>query len=447
MSEFDDQIRETLRAHAERVHDTPAPAELTDGVLRRERRHRRALTGALVVSLFAGPVLGFVAGRGRPEATAKEATKTHAVKSSRGVVIHDDKVPTLSGDVASAPASSGGTASLKLPESTVSGGAMAVASAPALIYGTGYGEPLARFFDRDANGVKVRVFHADVAAPTTAGPPWWQPAEWCFPSGVVQADVSTDTMVGIANGSVFTTRKNGTLGGSLSLAGVSEGDSRRILVAQSTTPVASIRVTFPGGATDVMAPVDGVAVLVGDAHVTQEQFNNGLGDMKAHLQSLDASGAIVAETDAALYGGDYVDGSDQSCYGPQSLPQPGAEQPADPAAARAEIASHFGGPAGTKKVGDVLGNLDDPRGMEDVWNQLITGPFGKEAQAAETIFRDLVFLSPTRAAVQYDVHIPNYTDFNGRFAEYVLVDGTWKETRESLCRDISLAGITCPPLQ
>ena len=47
--------------------------------------------------------------------------------------------------------------------------------------------------------------------------------------------------------------------------------------------------------------------------------------------------------------------------------------------------------------------------------------------------------------MQYDVHIPDYTDFTNRFAEYVLVDGTWKETRESLCRDIALAGVTCPP--
>ncbi len=307
-----------------------------------------------------------------------------------------------------------------------------------------YGVEMARFFDRDAGNAKVRVYHAEIETPVSAGPPWWQPADYCFPNGVVQADVSTDDIVGIVSGSTYASYKDTSLGGSLGIAGVAEQAPHWIAIAQSTADVATIRVTFPGGGTDEMKPVDGVAVLVAPAAVNDDQLVNDVEGLKAHAQSLDRSGAVVAEADLSLYGG-YLGMSDPGCSAPQELPAPGAEQPADPEAARAEIASHFGGAGGASKVSDILGNLDDPRGMEETWNELLNGPFAEQAKKAETQFRDLVFLSATRAAVQYDVHIPDYMDFDNRFAEYVLIDGQWKETRESLCRDIALAGVTCPP--
>ena len=33
--------------------------------------------------------------------------------------------------------------------------------------------------------------------------------------------------------------------------------------------------------------------------------------------------------------------------------------------------------------------------------------------------------------------------FANRFGEVVLVDGTWKVTRESMCQDFALASVQC----
>ena len=61
-------------------------------------------------------------------------------------------------------------------------------------------------------------------------------------------------------------------------------------------------------------------------------------------------------------------------------------------------------------------------------------------------FDNLVFLSPTKAAIQYEIDIPNYAAgaFSNRFNEANLVDGKWKLARYGWCNDVSLAGVQCP---
>ena len=57
---------------------------------------------------------------------------------------------------------------------------------------------------------------------------------------------------------------------------------------------------------------------------------------------------------------------------------------------------------------------------------------------------DVVFETATRAAVKYHWDVPGYgMSFYNRFGEVVLVDGTWKVTRESMCQDFALASVQC----
>lgn len=447
MSELDDRIRRSLHRQSERVSIEPEPEDLTDRFARRERTRTRALTAALLLALLAGPTLGFIAGRGGGDTTRDGVARPRTGDDDRDkvVIAPDGDVPKLAPDAALAGAGGAETAPRSTTESFSTG---------QVIVGPGYGgyygaQRLAKFFNRDAGAVKIRAFRADIDAPITAGPPWWEPAEWCFPNGIVQADVSSDDMVGIATGSVYAQRRDSSVGGTLSVIGIAEGAPQWVLVAQSTSDAATLRARFPGGGTDEMAPVDGMAVLVAPAAVTAEFFSNRLPDERATIEALDAGGTAVATADIGLwvdgFGLGLEDGSGQeSCYGPQQLPPPGEEQPADSAAARAEIEAGYGRPTSEVTMEERLAGLDDPRGMEDVWDELLNGSFAEQVRNARSVVRDIVFLSATRAAVQYDVEIPNYTSFPNRFAEHVFVDGRWKLTRESLCRDISLAGVVCP---
>lgn len=54
------------------------------------------------------------------------------------------------------------------------------------------------------------------------------------------------------------------------------------------------------------------------------------------------------------------------------------------------------------------------------------------------------FVSPTQAVVLYDL-----ADANGRWPDRIggakLVDGAWKVARATVCNDLTLGGVQCPP--
>jgi hypothetical protein len=64
---------------------------------------------------------------------------------------------------------------------------------------------------------------------------------------------------------------------------------------------------------------------------------------------------------------------------------------------------------------------------------------------ASVRFDDLVFTAPDEAWVQYDIVIGAAPQFTDRFGQMRLIDGRWLVTTETYCRDVSLAGVECPP--
>ena len=148
----------------------------------------------------------------------------------------------------------------------------------------------------------------------------------------MQADVSNDDMVGIGSGSVYAELRDGAVvGGSLTAIGVSEGSAKWVAVVQAPKDAAKVRATFPGGATDEMEPVDGVAVLVGAADIAPDDstyFNE-----TAQLEAFDGSGGSLGTGKASFGGysmGAYainVEPGANDCVAPQELPAPGPEQP------------------------------------------------------------------------------------------------------------------------
>ena len=440
MREFDDRIRRALDAQASRVTAEPEPAELTDRIARRERRRTRTLSAALVLALFAGPTLGFVAGRG------DGGTDTASSEQS-----DDDIVVDEAGDRPTIVAGGSGGFGNAAASPELAGGFDAGAGLPqrAVLSAGYYGDQrLARAFVRDAAGARIRVFRADVATPDSAGPPWWEPPAWCYASGYVQADVSNDDAVGIVSGSVYSAFREGVVGGSLGVFGIAEGAPMWVAVAQGTGDVASIRATFPGGASDEMEVVDGVAVLVGAAalDVGDEPW-----DETATLEAFSASGTSLGSVTAGLYGAHAVwfaieDSFPGECSAPQELPPPGPEQPVDvEATGQAVTAAFLTAHGANDEAQDVqMAAIDDPTGFPELWEELATGTFAAQVNAAVVGVDDVVFQSATLAAIKYHWDVPGYgTSFYNRFGEVRLVDGAWKVTRATLCRDFALAGTAC----
>jgi hypothetical protein len=323
------------------------------------------------------------------------------------------------------------------------------------------GGALGHAFDRDVNGTKIRVYRAAIELPTVDGPSWWTPPKWCFPNGTVQADVSNDAIVGLGRGSLYPELRDANVGGSLTLIGLAEQHPMWVAVVQAPKDAARVRATFAGGATDEMAPVDGLAVLVGaasaDSTYTTPQAQS------AAVEAFDGNGASLGRGEATLYGFalaygaaaaagglDTPTSSDTAqCAAPTTLPPPGTEQPADPAAARAAIERLYGHGYDEITMDERLARIDDPSGMREVFEQLQSGPYGSVVEGSTVVLKDLVFLSPTRAAVLTDTQVPTYPAgaFANQVGEVVLVAGTWKNTRATVCAALENggSGVSCPP--
>jgi hypothetical protein len=435
MSELDDRIRQSLDRRAASLSERPDLDALNDRIARRDRRRMRATSIALVMALVAGPLVGFLAGR---SGTGGVAQSDVATGSDDGVTLEQSgSLPTITFG-----SPGGGT------------GAMDANADTGLAAVSGASVPLAKAFNREVDGATVRVFRAAVEEQPFDGPSWQQPPAYCVTSGYVQADVSTDDAVGIAANSLYAELRDGRVAGSYSAIGVAEGAPLWVVIAQAPGGAASVRATFPGGHTDAMEPIDGVAVLVAPAAIDAGDTTAEL-TADIQLEALDADGGSLGTSTASFSASwltylsgelpDAVVAPGQSladCYPTQQLPPPGEEQPADPAAARAEIEGLFGIPFSERTDEERVADIDDPTGMLEMYERLRNSSFASDVAGSRTVLEDVVFLSATRAATRYHTELPGRS-INNEYGEVVFVDGRWKVTRASVCQAVSLAGVSC----
>jgi hypothetical protein len=215
----------------------------------------------------------------------------------------------------------------------------------------------------------------------------------------------------------------------------SDADAPWVVIAQVPANAMIVRAV-----SDAMAPVGGIAVLVGHGRPPLTSAN-------VSVEALDASGAIVARGDAFV-GDAYIPAS-TDCGLPEGLPPSGHEQPADPAAARRAIVdvfdgaygSHFSDTAAFEKA------FDDARGFSTIVDSVrrSTDPIVKAAVVAKFTVDEIVFLSPTRAALSYHIDIGSAHNIGEtRYTEANLIDGSWKLSRYGVCADVPMIGMRCP---
>ena len=456
MNDFEDELRSRLATRASGVSVESDWADLTDRMGRNARRVSRALFLALALTLCVSAVAVVIAvhsathgsraatpiGKPRPTSPVDRVTVTHAavptISAANGQSLASSKVLVGSPNNRSGPLDGRQTQLSPL----INGGTQSSGTAWGPYVGPYAPISMARVFTRTtAAGVTIRAFRANVApASAVQGPPWWTPPGWCYPNGYVQADMSDDAVAGVGFAPLFAAQQNGSkIGATLSVIGQNEQAVRWIVIAQGPTEAAMLRASFPDGSRDAMAPVGGVAVLVGHGKPDPK-------DAKVTVAALDTSGATIAtRTIAAL--AEPVP-YDAGCTAPQKLPAPGAHQPVDAATARQAVIDTFNN-AYAKGVNDdaTFAYFDDSHGFADIMAKLRTGTFKEQVRTAVLKLDDLVFLSPTEAAVEYEIDIPNYgtPSFAPRFNEAHLIDGRWKLARQGFCNDVGLAGVECPP--
>lgn len=421
MSEHDEVdafLRRTARAHdavepvsATEASSRPAPKGRWASPVRTDRR-APVLAAAVVLALVAGCVVGFAAGR-------SSAPKVRAT------------VATRDGSTQVAPA----------PASSVVGSSAAADS----FAGNGVSQSLTSLFRRTtADGVTIRTFSggavyavpaiavptcppgADCAAVGGSGGVNQSTCAGSQPASSVVLEVSTDEAVSQGGAAVY------DLGGQPGVVrsqmgfGGPEGAPAQVSAVQVDPAATDVRATWPDGFVDHMAPADGWAVL---AHKS--------GDVPSiTVTAGDGSTHPVATFSA---------GPPQPCQSPApALPPVGAEQPDDPAGAKADITTAYQTVFTHDTDKTERGKyVEDAEALQPIGDQA-TSNFPEAASTITVDIGDIVFTSPTEAALQFTLNYTGGAEFGQQIGYARLIDGTWKIGRETMCMVYGWAGATCP---
>jgi hypothetical protein len=129
------------------------------------------------------------------------------------------------------------------------------------------------------------------------------------------------------------------------------------------------------------------------------------------------------------------------------LPKPDGPPPADEDRARDEVTEAFEvAYAGAGTAEERLSRIDDSEGLEELRQQVLVDfpltPLDELSARVEKVR----FLNRKTAAVRYTIVLPGYSipEFPNRIGRAVLVGRTWKVTRQTLCNDLTLGGVSCP---
>lgn len=132
---------------------------------------------------------------------------------------------------------------------------------------------------------------------------------------------------------------------------------------------------------------------------------------------------------------------------PPTLPEPDGPPPAEEARAREDVIAAFTvTSAGTSTDEERLARVDDSEGLAELRRQvLVHFPQAPLDQISARV-EEVRFLNRRTAAVRYAIVLPGYSipEFPNRIGRAVLVGDTWKVTRETVCADLLLGGVTCP---
>jgi hypothetical protein len=436
MSDFERELRRGMSDRAAAVAPVADLEDLVERIARDRSRQRRVSAFVLALVLVVGPIAGFTVARASNGSPAQSAQRVSRSKST--VVPKPRFAPSPLPELKTTPNTQKADA-LSVDRAVGSVGTRTQAR----LLGPSQPLSLGRMFARTAgDGLQLRVYGARVPS-DSSGPPWWNASPTCFPNRIVQVDASNALIAATTQAYLYATPRNGLVA-TVQVVGTNEQSPVWVLVVQAAKGTTA-RATFPGGSSDSSALDGGVAVLghavVGGAGAAT------LPQQKVHVEILDSHGSVVS--DASVAEGDNPTLDDPTprpeCIAPTTLPAPGAEQPADVAAATAGVSQAFTDAySGTSTVAVREAAIDDPSGVDAVYAELERGSFAQQVNTAEPHVRDVVFLSATTAAVRYDIVIPNYSDFNGQLGEAVFTGGRWKITRRTFCAAVSLAIVTCP---
>jgi len=309
------------------------------------------------------------------------------------------------------------------------------------------GQPMTPVFDRVTDdGYTLRAHLGepwDVSYET--GGVGWQPAPWCYESAQIRVALGGDGVIDVGSVPWYREPYNGRAVSIVSL-GALDGTPRWVVVAQTPPGTTAVSVTFGDGSTDTTSPQNDIAVLTVPGHMPVEVDEGGgtylVNATPAYEIAFESPNGTIAQDSDSVGNWDDPEFRASCEPPPPALPDPG-EQPADPAAAEAEIVAAMTALYDSTVLLDQEGGyLDDATGIADARAQVAEGSYSNEASTSVAVVEELVFTSPTEAWFRYRIDTAGI-GLTNRYGIAVDVDGAWKITRSTICQDLSMAGGDC----
>lgn len=309
------------------------------------------------------------------------------------------------------------------------------------------GQSMSPVFDRVTDDGYILRAHLGEPWDNSYGPEidGWQPPPWCYESAQIRVALGGNGVIDVGSVPWYREPYNGRAVSVVGL-GVVDGAPRWVVVAQTPPGTTGVTVTFADGSTDTTSPQNDIAVLTVSSQMPAEVDEGGtpyLVNMPpAYEITFDGpTGTIAQDSDAV---GNWQDPEFRaSCEPPPpALPDAG-EQPADPAAAEAEIVAAMTALYDSSVLlDDDAVYLDDATGVGAARDQVAEGSYSTEATSSVAVVEELVFTSPNEAWFRYRIDTDGL-GLTNRYGVAVLVDGAWKITRSTLCQDMAMAGGDC----
>jgi hypothetical protein len=431
MTDLEDRLRRHLAEQAGTAQPRADLDDLTRRLARGDGRRRAVAAIGVCAALLVGGIGGFAIGRSDADDPGDDVVAaedpTAEVPAPDATTTPPDAAPVDPTPLTTVPATTIPVTGVGVGRDTGAGG---------------FGPPWAMSLvttRTTPTGDVLRLYQQPPWTPGDDGNPFWDAPATCVSVSAVTAEWSVDAAVGMTSATVFQEPRDGLVA-TAAPVGVAEGVPTIVVIAQVGADVQEVTATFPGGAIDAAAPVGGMAVLAAPVP--------GL-DPEAGYEGDDLGVVVATDTgivDDSVVAYGYDERAMQECQPPApTLPEPG-EQPADPDAAAAEVEAALetfldaSRPVEERAV-LLEGGIDV---MAPVVDELLAGSFADQVRQARGFVDDLVFTAPDEAWVEYHIEVGGSPSFAGRFGQLRLVDGAWVITTETYCRDVTLAGVTCP---
>ncbi|NND75031.1 MAG: hypothetical protein HKN44_08495 [Ilumatobacter sp.] len=226
------------------------------------------------------------------------------------------------------------------------------------------------------------------------------------------------------------------------------GDDSNFVVVRTILPAVEVGVSGPGIHADRAAFVGGIAILELNRDGELTSGDGAEGPMVTMVTD-PAFAAAPDQLEFSLYAHIRQTPAlfDPACQPPPPpsalLPPPGA-QPADTAAAEAEIRARHAllvdQTVAPEDKPEWL--LDDATGVTAAREQMEAGQYAESAAGAKYTLEEFVFTDPVTAWFRYSIDSPTGL-FSNRLGQATFNGEVWQITRQTICQDLTLAAGYC----